>query len=101
MDGLGVHPSLAVQFLVMVGVAIELGPYTDHKASVHLVYLFQHSLRVGVARCFKLMAAPLVFFPVVPVLDDVVNGDVAFPELRQSIGQFFLCLVAFTALPET
>ena len=64
------------------------------------VHVVEHLLGVGIARRLELMRAPLVLGPVVPVLYDVVDGDVALAELREGAHQLILGLVALTALPE-
>ena len=46
------------------------------------------------------MAAPLVLGPVLPVLDYIVHGNVAGPELGQRTHQVFLGAVTLAALPE-
>ena len=100
LHGLGVHPALRVQLLVVVGIHVELRPHADHETSVHLVNAVQHGLGVGIARSLKLMAAPLVLGPVVPVLHNIVDGDVALAELAQRLLNLLRRLVALTALPE-
>ena len=100
-NGLMVHPALAVELLVVVSIAIELRPYRNHEAAAHLVYTVEHGLRIGIAGRLKLMGAPLVLSPVVPVLNNVVDGDVTLAELRQVFQNLVLSLVALTALPET
>ena len=97
---LDIHPSLGIEFLVVVCVAIELRPYGDHKASMHLMHIVEHLLGIGIARSLKLMTAPLVLGPVVPVLYDIIDGDMALTELCECTFNLVLCLVALTALPE-
>ena len=99
-DGLMVHPALGIDFLVVVGIAVELGPDGNHEAATHLVYLVEHSLRIGIARGFKLVGAPLILLPVVPVLNDVVARNLALAELRQRADNLVGRLITLTALPE-
>ena len=68
---------------------------------MHLMHAVEHSLRIRVARSLELMAAPLVVGPVVPVLHDVVHGDMTTPELRERLLDVAAGLVAFPALPES
>ena len=100
LHSLLIHPTLAVQLLVVVGAAVELRPHADHVPAMQLMHLVQHALRVRETRCLKIVAAPFVLLPVVPVLHDVVDGDVAFAELFQRARQLVSRLVAFAALPE-
>ena len=46
------------------------------------------------------MTAPLVLRPVVPVLYDIVDGNLALAKLGQRRYQLVLCLVALATLPE-
>ena len=99
-NSLVVHPTLLVEFLIVVGIAIELWPYGNHKAATHLMNTIEHSLRIGEARLLKLMRAPLVLYPVVPVLHDVVTRNLTLAELTECADNFVGGLVALTALPE-
>src|SRR5574344_794543 len=105
MDGifhcLLIHPAMCIEFLIIIGVAIEFGPYTDHEASVHLMYTVQHSLRVGIAGLVKLMTAPLVIFPVVPVLYDIINRNMALAEFAQCLFDITAGLITLATLPES
>ena len=100
-NGLMVHPALAVDFLVVVSIAIELRPYRNHETATHLVNTVEHSLRIGIAGRLKLMGAPLVLSPVIPVLHNIIAGNLTLAELRQVFQNLVLSLVALTALPET
>ena len=95
-----VHPALCVQFLVVVNGVVELRPHADHEAAAHLMNIVEHSLRIGEARSLKRMVAPRVQFPVVPVLHDVVDGNLALAELSQRRHHLVLRLVALATLPE-
>ena len=46
------------------------------------------------------MAAPLVLFPILPVLDDVVDGNLSPAELRKGPDEIFLGRIPLPALPE-
>ena len=97
---LDVHPALGIELLVIIGVAIELRPYADHESSMHLVNIVQHLLGIRIARSLKLMASPLVLGPVVPVLHDIIDRNMALAELSEGALDFILSLIALTTLPE-
>ena len=100
-DGLMIHPSFLVELLVVVGIAIELRPDGNHETTTHLVHTVEHGLRIGEARLLKLVRAPLVFRPVVPVLNDIVTRNLALAELSEGADNFVGGLIALTALPES
>ena len=89
MGCLMVHPSVGIELFVVGGVAVELRPYRNHVAAVHGVDAVEHCLRIGVTAGLKLMAAPLVVGPIVPVLHDVVNGDMTLAKLCQRV--LYIC----------
>ena len=95
-----IHPAVRVEFFVVVGIAIELGPYANHKAATHLVHAVEHQLGRRKAGSLKLMGAPLILHPVVPVLHDIVAGNLALAELAQRRQNLLLGLIALTTLPE-
>ena len=99
-DGLMVHPALRVELLVVVDGIVELRPHADHEAAAHLMDIIEHALRIGEARSLKRMVAPRVQLPVVPVLHDVVDGNLALAELSERRHHLVLRLVALAALPE-
>ena len=47
------------------------------------------------------MVTPRIQFPVVPVLYNVIHGNLTLTELREGLHHFRLCLIALTTLPET
>ena len=100
LDSLVVHPAVLVEFLVVIGVAVKLRPDGNHKATTLLVHAVEHGLRIGEARRLKLVRAPLVLHPVVPVLHDVVDRNLALAELSECADDFIGGLVALTTLPE-
>ena len=67
---------------------------------MHGMYTVEHSLWIGIARSLKLMAAPLVLRPVVPVLYDIINRNMTLAELSQCFLYLTRSLVALTTLPE-
>ena len=97
---LDIHPTLSVEFLVVVGIAIELRPYADHEPSMHGVNGVEHRLRIGETGSFELMAAPLILGPVIPILYDIIDGDMTLTELTQCLLDLSGSLIALTALPE-
>ena len=64
------------------------------------MYRVEHRLRIGIARGLKLVRAPLVLLPVVPVLHDVVTRYLALTELCQVLLYLTRGLIALTTLPE-
>ena len=96
-----IHPAVLIEFLIIIGVAIELRPYTNHETATHLMNTVEHSLRIGEARSLKLMRAPLILLPIVPVLHNVIAGNLSLAELGQGADDFVGSLIALTTLPET
>ena len=47
LHSLMIHPALGIQFLVVVGITIELRPHTDHETTSHLMNRVEHQLRIG------------------------------------------------------
>ena len=68
---------------------------------MHLVYAVEHGLWVGKARGLKLMTSPVGQWPIVPVLNDIVDRYVPFPEFRQRALDILATLVTFSTLPES
>ena len=67
---------------------------------MHGVYAVKHRLWIRITRRLKLMTAPLILRPVVPVLYDVVNRDMALTELSQVVLNLARGRIALTTLPE-
>ncbi len=89
-----------LEFLVIVGIGVELRPHADHQTAVHRVDVVHHLFGIGIARLIEDVAPPLVVFPVLPVLDDVVDRDVAAAEFGERPDHFILRGIALPALPE-
>ena len=53
-----VHPAVPVEFLVMVGGDVELGPYRYHHVCVHVVDGVYHTLGIGETLLVELVASP-------------------------------------------
>ncbi len=98
-DGLLVHPTLVGQFLEMFRAQVELRPDRNHDVCRGIVDFLHHGLGVGEAFQVEFVAAPGVLWPVGPVLDDVVDGNLQLSEGAQGGKQLVLCFVAFPALP--
>ena len=79
-NGSLIHPSVFVKLLEVLGGDIEFWPHRNHYASVHCMDGIDHTLGVGESLAVKLMAAPCVLLPVLPVDDYVVDGYAAFAE---------------------
>lgn len=58
VNSLMVHPSVGIEFLVVLCRAIELRPYRNHEASVHVMDTVEHCLWVRITALLKLMASP-------------------------------------------
>ena len=58
LDSLMIHPTLAVEFLIILDSIIELRPYGNHEAAIHSMYAVEHSLWVWIAGSLKLMTSP-------------------------------------------
>ena len=99
-DGSLVNPAFGIKLLVIVDGLIELGPNANHESATHGVYRVEHGLRVGEARGLKGVVAPVLQFPVIPVLHNVVDGDAAVAELGKRLLDVLRTLVALAALPE-
>ena len=67
------------KLFVMVCIGVELGPDGNHETAIHCMHGVQHGLGGRIAGAVKLMTSPLVGFPVLPVLDNIVYGNVAAP----------------------
>ena len=98
--GIPIHIAGRLEFLVMHGIGIELGPDGNHEAAVESVHIVQHLLRIGITGRIESMAPPLVFFPILPVLDDIVHRNVPSAQFCKGFHQIFLGGIAFPALPE-
>ena len=85
----------------MIGIEIEFGPYGDHDTGIHLMDPVDHSLRVGESGRVELVAAPLLFGPIAPVLYDVIDGYFSFSEFSECAHNLILRFIPFTALPES
>ena len=99
--GLLIHPSVFVKLLVVVGRGVVFGPVGDEYACVVVVDIVYHALGVGEALRVELEAAPLVFFPVEPVLYHHVDRYLTLAELSEHTFHLSLCIVFLTALPES
>ena len=97
---LDIHPALGIKFLVVVGIAIELRPYRDHETSMHGVNRIEHSLWIRIARGLELMRTPLILGPVVPVLYNIVDRNMALAELSKGLLDLCGGLITLTTLPE-
>ena len=96
-----IHPSVFVEGLVVVGGRIVFRPVGDEYACVVVVDEVNHSLRVGEALEVELEAAPLVLFPVEPVLHHHIDRNLALAELGKCSLHLLLGVVLLAALPET
>ena len=60
---------------------------------MHLVYIIEHLLGIGIARCLELVTSPLILGPVVPVLYDIIDRDMTLTELSEGTLNLILCLI--------
>ena len=81
INRLTIHPALGIKLLIVVNSVIELRPYGDHETAVHGMNTVEHGLRIRITRSLELMGTPRVERPVVPVLNNVVDGDMTLTEL--------------------
>ena len=104
----GLRPGLEVeeqalrgQLAVCLGHRAEGGPDGDHQLGVLRVHLVDHRLGVPEVLVQELHRVPLVVVaPVLPVLDDAVDGDAALAVAVQRVEQLAAALVALAALHE-
>ena len=99
--GMQVHITGILKFLVMLRIGVEFGPHGNHEAAVQGVDVVQHLFRVRETGGFKGVTPPLVVFPVLPVLDNVVHRDMSLAQLLEGFYQVFLRGIPLAALPET
>ena len=66
-----------LQHLVLLGLLPEVRPDHEHGVGVQFMYAVEHLLRLGEAGVQELHGVPVVVVlaPVLPVLDDAVEGD--------------------------
>ena len=95
-----VHITGILEFFVMLRIGVELGPHGNHEAAMQGMDIVQHLFRSRKTARVKGMAPPLVVFPVLPVLDDVVHRDMPGTQFLEGFHQVFLGGVALPALPE-
>ena len=89
-----------VELPVGLGLRAEAGPDGDHEVGVLLVYLVDHLLTVGILLGEEVHGVPqIVGTPVLPVLDDAVEGHLQLAVLVDHAQQFGGTLVALLALP--
>src|SRR5574344_277624 len=100
-DSLLVHPSMAVQLLIIFCCQIEFRPYRNHKSSVHSVHTVKHSLRIRIAGGIKQMTTPGINGPITPILHNVVYRNMALAKLSQCPRYLVLRFVSFPTLPES
>ena len=86
--------------LVVVGVRIELRPHRDHEVRVvRLVDRVEQALRIRIATGIELVRAPAVRDPVLPILDDVVDGRFAASVAGEDAGDVGGRSVVLARLP--
>ena len=95
-----VHITGVLELLIMLRIGVELGPHGNHEAAMQGMDIVQHLFRSRKTARVKGMAPPLVVFPVLPVLDDVVHRDMPGTQFLEGFHQVFLRGIALTALPE-
>ena len=63
--------------------------------------VIKHLLGIGITLSIELMASPLVRKPVLPILNDIVDRDIATSHFSESTDDFILGGIALPALPES
>ena len=92
---------LVGKFLVGLGVGAKGGPDAQFQVGSLAVHLVNHALGVTEVGVDELHGIPVVVAaPVLPVLDDAVEGHTRLPVGAEHLQQFVLRLVAFAALVE-
>ena len=69
--------------------------------SIHRVNGINHLLWLRIADWIKFMATPCIFFPVIPILYDIINRNLPLAELLQRISHLILSMVMLPTLPES
>ena len=100
-DSLSIHPPISVEFVKMLGFQIKFRPHRNHNVRMLIVHFVNHALGIGKTRRIKFMTAPLVFFPIKPILNNIIDRNAALSEFRERFQQLILRFVPFAALPKT
>src|ERR1039458_2101582 len=96
-----VKESVVHHLLAVRGVGIEFPPHRNHQMSVLIVDLTDPSIRVGKTSWVERMRAPGVRAPILPILNDGVEGNLPLPEFINHIETLLRRLVALARLPQT
>ena len=101
LQGLRVEEAPLLHRAEVQGGGVELRPDRDHEPGREaLVDLADPSRRIGEPLGVELVRPPLVLPPVLPVLDDGVQGDPPPPEFGEGVEALLRRLVALAALPQ-
>ena len=99
----GEHASGGIEFVTVLAAKVELRPHRDQRVVVHVMQLAEHGDRIGVALRVKLVRSPRIASsrPVLPVLNDAIDGNLQVAQLRGHAQQLLLRGIALLGLPET
>ncbi len=90
------------EFFVLFGLRAKGIPDGYNNMGIELMYFVNHSLRIMEVRVQKIHGIPqIIIAPVLPILNNTVQGHSEFPVFTHHRQQFLLAFVAFTALPKT
>ena len=97
------HAADGIEFLAVLAAEIELRPHGNERVVMHLVQFLEHARRIRVALGIKQMRSPGIGSrrPVLPVLNDSIDGNFEFAQFCGHTQQLFLRCIALLALPET
>ena len=95
-----VEQSLFLKLLEGMCLRTETCPDTDHQVSVLTMHFVYHLLAAMIRFAQEIHGVPqIVVTPILPVLNDTVEGYSVGTVPMHHFEQFFRCLVAFAALP--
>ena len=95
-----IEEAVGVHLFGVIGIGIELAPDRDHEMGVQVVDGLDPADGIGKAGGIELVRAPGVCAPVLPVLHDVVEGNLALAELLDHVEELVGGLVPLARLPQ-
>ena len=89
---------VATHHLTYFGVLINLRPDTHHQVHVHLMQAVGQCLGIGIVLFIELHGVPPIFAPILPVLNDDVNGKLLVAESSRRLENLIGRMEAFTTM---
>ena len=89
---------VATHHLTYLGVLINLRPDTHHQVHVHLMQAVGQCLGIGIVLFIELHGVPSIFAPILPVLNDDVNGKLLVAESSCRLENLIGRMEAFTTM---